>query len=322
MTPEQTRLLAGSFSKLENRLYELGSLIFQKLFEISPESRRLFKGDMEEQKLKLTRAFAEFVRRRTRSHHFLPVTGRGGEVIIPGVGALGARHELTYGVRAEHYGYMREALLYAISTLLGSEYNENIGLVWGETFDMLAGAMQKHAGQNAETVAFAKLFQQKGAPQAGPFIEWSDKLSVGFKQIDNEHKKLLDLLNVLHGAIQGGAGQGLLGGVLDGLIQYASYHFTREEDLFQRSEYPAFETHRQQHQAFAAKVKKMYADFQTDAAAVPPGQVLEFLKNWLQHHIMEVDRAFATYLNANPAALKRVAGANAHTADGKADPRP
>jgi hemerythrin len=302
MTPEQTRLLAESFSKLENRLYDLGSLIFQKLFEISPESRSLFKGDMEEQKLKLTRVFAEFVRRRTRSHHFLPVTGKGGEVIIPGIGALGARHELNYGVRPKHYAYMREALLYAVSTLLGSEYNEETGRAWGETFDLLAGAMQKQAGQNAEAVAFARLFHQKGAPQAGLFVEWSDKLSVGFEQIDDEHKKLLDLINVLNGAMQGGAGQGLLGGVLEGLIQYASYHFTHEEGLFQRSNYPAFEMHRGR--AFTARVKQMYADFQRDAASVQPVQVLEFLKNWLQHHIMESDRAFTAYLSANPAALK------------------
>ncbi len=47
MTPEQARLLAESFSKLESRLYDLGSLVHQKLFEISPQLRHLFKGDME-----------------------------------------------------------------------------------------------------------------------------------------------------------------------------------------------------------------------------------------------------------------------------------
>ena len=51
-----------------------------------PNSRRLFKGDMEEQKLKLARVFAEFIRVKTRSQHFLPVTKKGGEAVIPGVG--------------------------------------------------------------------------------------------------------------------------------------------------------------------------------------------------------------------------------------------
>ena len=161
MTPEQTRLLGESFAKLENRLYDLGSLVYQKLFEIDPNSRRLFKGDMEEQKLKLARVFAEFIRVKTRSQHFLPVTKKGGEAIIPGVGSLGERHDANYGVGCKHYVYMREALLYAISTLLGKEYNDEIGLAWSETFDMLADAMQKHVGGDPEAVAFAKLFHRK-----------------------------------------------------------------------------------------------------------------------------------------------------------------
>jgi hemoglobin-like flavoprotein len=171
MTPEQTRLLAESFAKLENRLYDLGSLVYQKLFEIDPNSRRLFKGDMEEQKLKLARVFAEFIRVKTRSQHFLPVTKKGGEAVIPGVGALGERHEANYGVGCKHYHYMREALLYAISTLLGPEYSEEVGRAWAETFDMLSEAMQKHAGENPEAAAFARLFHRRmpeeGTPQHG-----------------------------------------------------------------------------------------------------------------------------------------------------------
>lgn len=168
MTPEQTRLLAESFSKLENRLYDLGSLVYQKLFEIDPNSRRLFKGDMEQQKLKLARVFAEFIRVKTRSQHFLPVTKKGGEAVIPGVGSLGERHEVDYGVGCKHYLYMREALLYAIKTLLGREYNEEVGRAWGETFDMLADAMQKHAGGNPEAVAFARLFHRRGPEPDAP----------------------------------------------------------------------------------------------------------------------------------------------------------
>ncbi|MEJ2117935.1 MAG: globin domain-containing protein, partial [Alphaproteobacteria bacterium] len=119
MTPKQTQLIIRSFAKFEHRLYDLGSLIHQRLFEIFPESRRLFTGDMEQQKLKMAEFYAEFVRHQKKSHYFRPVTGNSGEAILPGVGALGARHELEYGVRPEHFKYMREALLYAIRVLLG-----------------------------------------------------------------------------------------------------------------------------------------------------------------------------------------------------------
>ena len=166
MTPKQAQVLAESFTKLENRLYELGSLVYGKLFEISPESRLLFKGDIEQQKLKLARVFGEFIRVKSRSQHFLPVTQKGGEAIIPGVGALGERHEANYGVACRHYGYMKEALLYAISTLLGRECTPEIAEAWAAAFDMLSEAMIKHAGENPEAVAFARMFH--GRSRSGP----------------------------------------------------------------------------------------------------------------------------------------------------------
>ncbi len=303
MTPQQARLLAESFSKIENRLYELGSLVHRRLFEISPESRRLFKGDMEEQALKMARVFGEFARLQRRSQHFMPVTGKAGEVIIPGIGSLGARHEINYGVRSKHFGHMREALLYAIKSLLGRDYNDEIGLAWSEAFDMLANSMQKHAGDNREAVAYLRL-SHRSEEASAPLVVWSDQLSVHVQQIDNEHKRLVNLLNVLNGAVQTGAGQAALGGVLSGLIDYASYHFSHEEDLFRRARYPAYEKHRRQHEGFTAKVLQVNADFQSGASAGLPNAVLEFLKDWLSHHIMESDRAFGAYLNANPGALR------------------
>ncbi len=166
MTPEQTRALGDSFKKLEGRLPELGAAVYAKLFEISPESRPLFKGNMEEQHAKLAKVFAEFIRVKTRSQHFLPVTKCGGEAVIPGVGPLGDRHETKYGVQAQHYRYMREALLHALAKMLGNDFNEKVAAAWAETFDMLAEAMQKHAGGNPEAEAFARIFSGKSASNA------------------------------------------------------------------------------------------------------------------------------------------------------------
>ena len=182
MTPVQVRALAESFRKLEHRLPELGEAVYTRLFEISPETRPLFKGDMPEQYLKLAKLLAEFARIKARSRHFLPVTAKGGEAVIPGVGALGTRHETSYGVRPQHYDFMREALLHALARLLGKDFNEEIAIAWGETFDMLAQAMQKRAGEPPETEAFARLFsgKQSGAPDgetgaSGFFFDSEDK---------------------------------------------------------------------------------------------------------------------------------------------------
>lgn len=165
MMLEQSRTLGESFKKLEGRLPELSAAVHAKLFELSPDSHLLFEGDMEEQNAKLTAVLAEVIRVKTRSKHLLPVTKSGGEAIIPGISLLGSRHG-RHGVEAKHYRYMREALLRALEELLGKDFNAEVAAAWGETFDMLAEAMQKHAGGNNEAEAFARIFNGKagGAP--------------------------------------------------------------------------------------------------------------------------------------------------------------
>jgi hemerythrin len=139
-----------------------------------------------------------------------------------------------------------------------------------------------------------------------PFVEWTDEFSVGVPEIDRDHKRLLGLLNNLHDAVETGAGHEALGQVLEGLIVYVSYHFAHEHTLFLRTKYPGYEKHRSQHEALTATVKEVHEDFSSGAADTLPDEVLKFLKAWLYKHIMESDRAFGVYLNAN-AAANRVA---------------
>ena len=141
-----------------------------------------------------------------------------------------------------------------------------------------------------------------------PFAEWSKEFSVGVAEIDDDHRRLLELLNELHDAVERGDGQDVLGKVLDGLTLYVSYHFAHEEALFLRTNYPGSERHRRQHRALTITVREIHDDFQSGASDVLPQQVLEFLKNWLYEHILGSDRAFGVYYNAHPAALESQAG--------------
>jgi hemerythrin len=131
-----------------------------------------------------------------------------------------------------------------------------------------------------------------------PFAEWSDEFSIGIEEINQEHRRLLDLLNELHDAVDAGSAREVLGKVLDELMRYVVYHFSHEEELFQRTNYPGAERHIRQHRDLTATAKKVYDDFQTSASETLPRQVLDFLKNWLVEHIMGSDRAFGVYFNA------------------------
>jgi hemerythrin len=132
-----------------------------------------------------------------------------------------------------------------------------------------------------------------------PFVEWTNEFSVGAAEIDRDHQRLLALLNGLYDAVEAGAGRDVLGEVLNGLIQYVSYHFAHEERLFVQASYPGLEKHRRLHEALTDSVKEIHEDFIAGAAETLPEEVLEFLKAWLYKHILESDRAFGKYLAAS-----------------------
>jgi hemoglobin-like flavoprotein len=141
MTPQQTKLVADSFESIKPRLQEIGAMLYAKLFEIAPDARALFKGDMTAQEAKLMQLFAEFVRVRTRSQHFLPVTGDRGHAVIPGIGALHKRH-VGYGVRDEHYAQMREAMMWALTRALKDDFPPEVLEAWSAMFDMMAKSLR------------------------------------------------------------------------------------------------------------------------------------------------------------------------------------
>ncbi len=137
-----------------------------------------------------------------------------------------------------------------------------------------------------------------------PFAEWGDEFSIGIEELDADHKKLLALLNDLKQAMDTGDAHEALGRVLSGLKLYMSFHFVHEEELLLQTNYPDYEAHCREHQAFAATVEEIHRDFRIRASDALPGQVLEFLKNWLYQHSLGADRAAGEYLKANRATLE------------------
>jgi nitric oxide dioxygenase len=142
MTPEQTKIVASSFAYLEERLPELGAAVYDRIFSAAPETRSMFRGDMSEQHKKLVNVIVEFVKLRRRSQHFLPVTGKAGSAVVPGLNRLRSGHSAA-GVKNEHYAIMRKAILNSLGAMLGDRFDAKVSDAWGAAFDMLAETMQK-----------------------------------------------------------------------------------------------------------------------------------------------------------------------------------
>lgn len=119
-------------------------------------------------------------------------------------------------------------------------------------------------------------------------IKWSDELSVAIPAIDEDHRKLLGLLNKVIAACYAGVGAGVVETALKQLDAYTRDHFGREEALLEQGGYPDFSAHHRRHQALIDQLATIRSDHLG-------GEVMEFLHNWLINHIMKDDQHYATY---------------------------
>ncbi len=128
-------------------------------------------------------------------------------------------------------------------------------------------------------------------------IEWNPTLELGVEQMDRQHRQLVKILNELHQAMRAGSQPRELMRVMEELILYTKYHFATEERLMAEASYPALPSHKQKHLALTAKVEEYAAEVLKGRATVSL-TILQFLKDWLNRHILGTDREFAEFVKA------------------------
>jgi len=127
-------------------------------------------------------------------------------------------------------------------------------------------------------------------------FEWSDKYSVNIKEIDQEHKQLVDMLNMLYASMKSGHGSEVVGPILTKMVQYAATHFVSEEKHMITYGFHGYAEHKAEHEAFIAKAYELLDRHQhSTAISIETGY---FLRDWLQNHIMGTDKLYGPYLNS------------------------
>jgi len=127
-------------------------------------------------------------------------------------------------------------------------------------------------------------------------ITWSDTLSVKVKQFDDQHKKLVDMVNQLFDAMKTGKGNQVMGDILKQLIAYTQTHFAAEERLLKQYAYPDFEAHKKEHNALVMQVLDLQKQFQ-EGKPVLTQNIMTFLRDWLSRHIQGDDKKYGIFLN-------------------------
>ena len=131
-----------------------------------------------------------------------------------------------------------------------------------------------------------------------PLMTWTAKYSVGVKKFDEEHKHLFRMVNDLNDAMSEGKGKEILRQVLAGLATYTQYHFAAEEAALKQAGFAELAIHQSEHRALTEKVKNFMRDYERGDASVSV-ELLMFLRDWLDRHILGTDRRYTAQLNAN-----------------------
>lgn len=182
-----------------------------------------------------------------------------------------------------------------------------VGLV--DVYDALTSARPyKHAWSEEEAVryireqagqqfdpqvveAFLRVMEYR---QGVALIHWSEAMSVKVAGMDNDHRVLIDLINQLAAAEKIG-NRRIAESVLDELINYTIDHFNREEEFLQDTGYPFAElvTHKLQHASFSETIQDIRWQYLHGFRSRINRQVLLFLRDWLNKHILVEDMKYA-----------------------------
>jgi hemerythrin-like metal-binding protein len=130
-----------------------------------------------------------------------------------------------------------------------------------------------------------------------PLITWTPALSVGIKEIDEQHQELVRLINNLHDAMKIGQGNAILGETLSRVLDYTVHHFGTEERLFKQTGYAGGVSHIAEHRQLTQQVQALKNKMDA-GQAVPTIDLMAFLRDWLTDHIKGVDKKYTAFMHS------------------------
>ena len=128
-------------------------------------------------------------------------------------------------------------------------------------------------------------------------IAWDTSLSTGIDDIDDDHKKLLDVINVL--GTDDDKSREELTAILNDLVDYTRYHFSREEEMMEQHGYESLEKHQEEHGFFVAKLMDLGEMLESEELSITRTEASAFLSMWLTRHIRWSDFDYVSCVKGN-----------------------
>ena len=126
---------------------------------------------------------------------------------------------------------------------------------------------------------------------------WNDTLSVEVDEVDEDHRRLVDLYNILNHAVEDEDSPDYIEALLEELISCTVWHFRHEERLMLKFNYGEFADHKAEHEDLIKSSWELQQKFLSQGKQLTTEDI-EFLEIWLTRHILTTDMRLGAYLNS------------------------
>lgn len=124
---------------------------------------------------------------------------------------------------------------------------------------------------------------------------WDNTLSVEVEEIDDDHRKLVDLFNMLSHSVLEGDATDYIEAVLEELISLTVWHFRHEERLMLKYGYDGMAEHKKEHKELIESARELQQKCLQQGKSIS-SEDIEFLEHWLTGHILGTDMELGSFL--------------------------
>lgn len=126
------------------------------------------------------------------------------------------------------------------------------------------------------------------------FMPWKEEYKVHYTEIDNQHAKMVQLVNELH-SLLGSKKKETIKYIMKQLVEEAKIHFQTEEKLMTQNNYLDFISHKLEHDRYYNKLANFYSELQNEKESMNL-EILNSFKTWFVNHLKINDKKLGGFL--------------------------
>jgi hemerythrin len=126
-------------------------------------------------------------------------------------------------------------------------------------------------------------------------IKWRKEFSVGIRELDNQHKKIIKILNQIFALHEKEKDEKELEKIISNLYEYIKDHFRKEEEYMLNHNYAGYDKQKQEHNQFIDRFSEFQGEF-LKGHRLTTINLFNFVWDWFSQHIVKLDKLYSSFL--------------------------